>query len=130
MAPSGQAVTIQDAPSPWHLHLVPSAWFFPSHLSRTQLHACSPSFPAVIQHIYDTHIHSPHTKGPPAPHLAAPVVVEQQLCVQVSRLSGKHGLQVVVAPLEGHVVHRHLGGGRRSGQENTLKWCMAEMPQS
>jgi hypothetical protein len=49
----------------------------------------------------------PQTNGP-APHLAAAVVVEEQLGVQEAGQALEEGLQVGVAPLEGDVVDRDL----------------------
>lgn len=48
-------------------------------------------------------------------HLAAAVLVEQQLCIQVSLLLTEQILQVHIAPLERNVVHSNLQHSGRRG---------------
>lgn len=45
------------------------------------------------------------------PYLAASILMEQQLCVQVALLLPEQLLKIIIAPLEGNIVHSNLQRG-------------------
>jgi hypothetical protein len=61
----------------------------------------------------------------PPPHLAAAILVEQKLSIQVALLLTEEVLQILVAPLERHVVHSNL---QHKGKKDSVR-CQLDLHQ-